>query len=174
MRCWQGRMKIETDPHRMFVEDLTGDTAEQGCTGGVGAGRTDHHRAHDVETRDGSGMSNGHGGTQLNCRTLQTPNIGRAMGEKPVILVVDDDGPILALMRNLLKEFGFQAVTAATGLEAIDVARQQQPALVLLDKNMPGMPGDQVIRTLRGEPGFDNLPILILTGERLTRADLAE
>ncbi len=96
------------------------------------------------------------------------------MGEKPVILVVDDDGPILALMRNLLKEFGFQAVTAATGLEAIDVARQQQPALVLLDKNMPGMPGDQVIRTLRGEPGFDNLPILILSGERLTRADLAE
>lgn len=96
------------------------------------------------------------------------------MGEKPVILVVDDDGPILALMRNLLKEFGFQAVTAATGLEAIDVARQQQPALVLLDKNMPGMPGDQVIRTLRGEPGFDNLPILILSGERLTRDDLAE
>jgi CheY-like chemotaxis protein len=96
------------------------------------------------------------------------------MGEKPVILVVDDDGPILVLMRNLLKEFGFQAVTAATGREAIDAARQQQPALVLLDRNMPGMMGDQVIRTLRGEPGLDKLPILILSGERLTRADLAE
>ena len=96
------------------------------------------------------------------------------MSEKPVILVVDDDGPILALMRNLLKEFGFQAVTAETGRQAIDAARQQRPALVLLDKNMPGMAGGEVIRNLRGEPGLDKLPILILSGERLSRSELAE
>jgi len=96
------------------------------------------------------------------------------MSEKPVILVVDDDGPILALMRNLLKEFGFHAVTAESGAEAIDAARQQRPALVLLDKNMPGMKGAEVIRTLRGEPGLDKLPILILSGERLSRSELAE
>ncbi len=95
------------------------------------------------------------------------------MSEKPVILVVDDDGPILALMRNLLKEFGFQAVTAETGRDALMAAREHRPALVLLDKNMPGMTGDEVIRNLRGEPGLDKLPILILSGERLTRADLA-
>ncbi len=96
------------------------------------------------------------------------------MSEKPVILVVDDDVPILALMRNLLKEFGFQAITAASGAQAIDAARQQRPALVLLDRNMPGMSGDEVIRTLRGEPGCGKLPILILSGERLTRSDLQE
>jgi CheY-like chemotaxis protein len=95
------------------------------------------------------------------------------MDEKPVILVVDDDGPILALMRSLLKEFGFQPVTAETGSQAIDAARQQRPALVLLDKNMPGMTGDQLIRKLREEPGFDKLPILILSGERLLPEDLA-
>ena len=95
------------------------------------------------------------------------------MSEKPVILVVDDDGPILALMRNLLKEFGFQAVTAETGRDALMAAREHRPALVLLDKNMPGMTGDEVIRNLRGEPGLDKLPILILSGERLSRADLA-
>jgi CheY-like chemotaxis protein len=95
------------------------------------------------------------------------------MSERPVILVVDDDGPILALMRNLLKEFGFQAVTAETGPQAIDVARERRPALVLLDKNMPGMASEEVIRNLREEPGFDKLPILILSGERLTRSELA-
>jgi len=95
------------------------------------------------------------------------------MSEKPVILVVDDDGPILVLMRNLLKEFGFQAVTAETGRDALMAAREHRPALVLLDKNMPGMTGDEVIRNLRGEPGLDKLPILILSGERLSRADLA-
>ncbi len=95
------------------------------------------------------------------------------MSEKPVILVVDDDGPILALMRSLLKEFGFQAVTAASGEQAISAARQQRPALVLLDKNMPGMAGDEVIRTLRGEPGFDKVPILLLSGERVSRDELS-
>src|SRR5712692_1250984 len=95
------------------------------------------------------------------------------MDAKPVILVVDDDAPILILMRTILKEFGFQAVTATTGAQAIDVAKEQRPALVLLDKNMPGMPGDEVIRTLRGEPGLDKLPILMLSGERISRAELA-
>jgi CheY-like chemotaxis protein len=94
------------------------------------------------------------------------------MAEKPTILVVDDDRPILALMRNLLKEFGYHAVTADTGTEAINAAREQPPALVLLDKNMPGMTGDEVISMLRGEPGLDKLPILILSGERLSRDDL--
>ena len=96
------------------------------------------------------------------------------MSEKPVILVVDDDGPILALMRNLLKEFGFQPLIADSGTKAIDAARQNRPSLVLLDKNMPGMTSDEVIRSLRSEPGCDKLPILILSGERLTRAELAE
>ena len=96
------------------------------------------------------------------------------MDEKPVILVVDDDGPILVPMRSLLKEFGFHAVTAESGPKAIDAARKRRPALVLLDKNMPGMAGDQVISKLRGELGMENLPILILSGERLTRAQLSE
>jgi DNA-binding response OmpR family regulator len=96
------------------------------------------------------------------------------MNEKPTILVVDDDGPILALMRNLLKEFGFNPVTAESGSQAIDAAREQRPALVLLDKNMPGMTGNEVIRALRNDLGLDKLPILILSGERLSRSELAE
>ncbi|HJT18645.1 MAG TPA: response regulator [Thermoanaerobaculia bacterium] len=95
------------------------------------------------------------------------------MDEKPVILVVDDDGPILALMRNLLKEFGFQAVTAESGSKALEAARNHRPALVLLDKNMPGMPGEEIIRTLRAEPGWETLPILILSGERMSHMQVA-
>ena len=94
------------------------------------------------------------------------------MSNKPTILVVDDDGPILALMRNLLKEFGFNPITAASGQEAIGQARQQPPALVLLDKHMPGMTGEEVIKALRAEPRFLRLPILILSGEPVSRAEL--
>lgn len=94
--------------------------------------------------------------------------------DKPIILVVDDDGPILALMRNLLKEFGFHPVTADDGAQAITTAQQQRPAVVLLDKNMPGMDGAEVIRALRGTPGLEHVPILMLSGERLTRSELED
>jgi len=92
------------------------------------------------------------------------------VSDKPTILVVDDDLPILTLMRTLLREFGYEAVTASTGEEALDHARKRPPALVLLDKHMPGMRGDEVVRTLRAE--FASLPILILSGDPITRAEL--
>jgi len=95
----------------------------------------------------------------------------RIVSEKPTILVVDDDLPILTLMRSLLREFGFDAVTAATGQDAIGQARKKAPAVVLLDKNMPGMAGDEVIRTLRAE--FGALPILILSGDPVSKSELA-
>jgi CheY-like chemotaxis protein len=96
------------------------------------------------------------------------------MSEKPVILVVDDDMPILILMQSLLREFGFEPVTAASGPDAIDIVRKQRPALVLLDKHMPGMSGDEVIRALRGDDGVAQIPILILSGEPVSKSDLAE
>src|SRR6185503_16366316 len=95
-----------------------------------------------------------------------------AMTSKPIILVVDDDLPILVLMRNLLREFGFEAVTAENGAEALREVRQSKPSVVLIDKNMPGMSGEDVIRALRAEPGLDGLPILILSGEPVSKSDL--
>ncbi len=96
------------------------------------------------------------------------------MPQKPVILVVDDDAPILLLMRSLLREFGFEPVTAASGEEALDAARREHPALVLLDLNMPGMSGDEVVRALRSEPAEGRLPILILSGAPVSAKELRE
>jgi CheY-like chemotaxis protein len=96
------------------------------------------------------------------------------MDKKPVILVVDDDLPIIILMRSLLREFGFQAVTATNGAEAIEKAQQAQPELILLDKNMPGMTCGEVIRGLREGNGGGRIPILILSGEPLEGAELRE
>ena len=96
------------------------------------------------------------------------------MANKPTILVVDDDAPIVTLMRSLLREFGFDPVTATSGAEAIEIARANPPALVLLDKNMPGMNGADVARALRADPAFERLPILILSGEPMSSTELAE
>lgn len=95
------------------------------------------------------------------------------MNEKPLILVVDDDAPILTLMRNVLREFGFDARVASTGEEALQAAREAKPDLVLLDKNMPGMSGSQVIDALRSEGGLANVPVLFLSGEPVDSEQIA-
>lgn len=89
------------------------------------------------------------------------------MVDRPVILVVDDDAPILLLMRSLLREFGFEPVAAASGEEAIAAARQRTPDLILLDRNMPGMSGDEVLRALRATDDLSTVPIFIVSGEPL-------
>ena len=87
------------------------------------------------------------------------------MPERPVILVVDDDAPILLLMRNLLREFGFDPVAAGSGPQALEEARKRTPDLILLDRNMPGMTGDEVLRELRAFDTLSDVPIFILSGE---------
>ena len=86
-------------------------------------------------------------------------------------MVVDDDGPILTLMKALLREFGFEAVVASSGAEALAAAREQPPDLVLIDIHMPGMSGAEVIRALR-EDGPATVPILILSGEPVPAAEI--
>ena len=93
------------------------------------------------------------------------------MSVKPVILVVDDDPPIILLMRSLLREFGFEPLTARDGSEAVASARTRRPDLVLLDKNMPGMSTAETCRALRAE--LDQVPILIVSGEPLSPDELA-
>jgi DNA-binding response OmpR family regulator len=94
------------------------------------------------------------------------------MSNRPVILVVDDDAPILLLMRNLLREYGFDAVTATTGKQALEEARKRTPDLVLLDRNMPGMSGDEVLGALRAEGALSSVPVLMLTGEPMEPDEL--
>src|SRR5262245_33053298 len=75
-------------------------------------------------------------------------------------------------MRKLLTEFGFEAVTAMSGAEALEAARAHPPALVLLDKNMPGMSGTEVAHALRANPATERVPILILSGEAMSKKEL--
>ena len=96
------------------------------------------------------------------------------MPQKPLILVVDDDVPILTLMRSLLREFGFETVTATSGQAGLEIAQRDAPALVLVDRHMPGMNGDDLVRALRALPSQGRLPILILSGDPVSSAQLAE
>lgn len=76
------------------------------------------------------------------------------------ILVVDDEANIRDLARLYLEKEGYQVQTADSGLAALDAARQEKPALMVLDLMLPEMDGWEVCRRIRAE---SNLPILMLT-----------
>lgn len=95
------------------------------------------------------------------------------MSAKPTILVVDDDGPILALMHNVLGIFGFDATAVASGEAALAAARRSRPSLILVDRHMPGMSGEQLIGELREDASLQGVPILVLSGEPVSAAEVA-
>jgi DNA-binding response OmpR family regulator len=83
------------------------------------------------------------------------------------ILVVDDDVKTVELVKLYLKRDGYKVLTAFDGLEALRMARELHPNLIVLDLMLPGMDGLQICRTLRDE---SDVPIIMLTA-RVTDQD---
>ena len=76
------------------------------------------------------------------------------------ILVVDDEKRLVDLVEQYLAQEGYRVVTANNGKEALEVARQSQPDLIVLDLMMPEMDGYEFMRVRRAE---NNTPIIMLT-----------
>lgn len=76
------------------------------------------------------------------------------------ILIVDDEERLVSLVRAYLEQEGFQVVTARDGREALFVARQAHPDLIVLDLMMPEMDGYEFLRVHRQE---ENTPVIMLT-----------
>jgi two-component system OmpR family response regulator len=83
----------------------------------------------------------------------------------PTILVVDDDPDIRQLVAELLRLSAYDAVTASSGVEAIDrlAGGAERPSLVLLDVQMPELDGWATLRTIRADPALDALPVVLCT-----------
>jgi CheY-like chemotaxis protein len=77
------------------------------------------------------------------------------------VLVVDDEPEVGAALRDLLLEIGYLVKNAARGAEALRLVDVFQPDVVLLDLQMPGMPGTEVLAQLRQR--HPRLPIIIVT-----------
>ncbi len=83
---------------------------------------------------------------------------------QPRVLLVDDDEVNLLLTSIALRERGFVITEAASGERALEVLRNWQPDVVVLDALMPGMDGFETCRELRRLATFASLPVLMLTG----------
>ena len=90
------------------------------------------------------------------------------------VLVVDDDAKTVELAKLYLNRDGYRVLTAYDGVEALRLARESHPDLIVLDLMLPGIDGLEVCRTLRAE---SDVPIIMLTArtteqDRLTGLDL--
>ena len=83
--------------------------------------------------------------------------------EQPYIIVADDDPDILEAITTILDSQPYKVATAQDGEQCLSLVRKRKPDLLILDLLMPKVDGFAVIRELRSEPRYADMPIMILT-----------
>ena len=84
--------------------------------------------------------------------------------DKKNILIVDDEPDILQVLSCGLAALGLSVTSINNGRDAIKLAIEKQPDLIILDVLMPGMDGGEVARELKNHPETKDIPVLFLTG----------
>jgi CheY-like chemotaxis protein len=87
--------------------------------------------------------------------------------QPPLILVVDDFEDAREMYAEYFAFCGFRTVEAATGQQALEVARTSRPDVILMDLSLPGMDGWEATRRLKADPGTRSIPVLAVTGHAL-------
>ena len=97
----------------------------------------------------------------------QWPHTAQRIMEK--VLIVDNDRASRDLVRAILKSVRCEIIEASHGQQGLDMLRQEQPDLVLLDLDMPGLDGLEVVKKIREDPTLVNLPVVAVTAFAMDR-----
>ena len=89
------------------------------------------------------------------------------------ILFAEDEPNLRLLVTSTLEDPRYELVTCSDGAEALKRARERRPDMLVLDWMMPGLTGIDVVRALRADPGFADVPVVLLTA-RSQDGDRAE
>lgn len=79
------------------------------------------------------------------------------------VLVVDDSRTVVHSLRSMLEQDGYSVIEAYDGMSAIELAKTQQPDLILMDVIMPGLNGFQATRKIRKDLSTHTIPIIIIS-----------
>jgi two-component system phosphate regulon response regulator PhoB len=99
------------------------------------------------------------------------------MNSRGLVLIVDDERDLRTLLDFNLRQAGWQTAEASTGAEALARARSLNPAVIVLDLNLPDVSGTDVCRVLKADPQTAGIPVLMLTargseGDRILGLEL--
>jgi two-component system cell cycle response regulator DivK len=87
---------------------------------------------------------------------------------KELILIVEDHALNRKLVRDVLQAKGYRTVETETAEEGLDLARQHQPALILMDIQLPGINGIEALDRLRADPLTRAIPVIAVTASAMT------
>jgi len=85
-----------------------------------------------------------------------------------LILIVEDDEKNRKLARDVLRVKGYQTVEACTAEEALRLAKETSPAVILMDLQLPGMDGITALARLRADPATRGIPVIAVTASAMT------
>jgi signal transduction histidine kinase/DNA-binding response OmpR family regulator len=88
------------------------------------------------------------------------------------ILIADDVPDNVSLLSRYLQQEGYAFITASNGVETLQKVRSEMPDLILLDVNMPGKDGFEVLQEVRADPITEHIPVIILTAARPEPIDI--
>ena len=80
-----------------------------------------------------------------------------------LILIVEDNPRNLKLIRDILQFRGYTTLEAETGEAGVTLARERQPALILMDVQLPGMDGRTATKALKADPSTRQIPVIAMT-----------
>jgi CheY-like chemotaxis protein len=92
---------------------------------------------------------------------------------RPLVLVVDDEAGILRLAIRAIKGIGLGVIWCEDGSQALDLARQYHPEIVLTDVVMPHADGREVCRQIKQEPELSRTKVIVMTGVHISARDVA-
>ena len=81
------------------------------------------------------------------------------------ILLVDDEADLLKITLLRLNKTGYEAFGAVDGREALDLARQKAPDLIVLDVFLPGINGDEVAKRFKADEKLKHIPIILISAD---------
>lgn len=83
----------------------------------------------------------------------------------PTILIVEDDSAMADTLAQMVISLGYQAIIVHSSRGALDAAIREQPDLILLDLNLPGINGFEVCRYLKRDPALSDTPVIFVSVE---------
>jgi CheY-like chemotaxis protein len=82
------------------------------------------------------------------------------------VLIIEDSATTRAVIKVYLMGHQLEFLEATNGMDGLQLARKERPAVIVLDLKMPGMDGFTFCRTARQDPRLKNTPIILLTGSK--------
>jgi CheY-like chemotaxis protein len=101
---------------------------------------------------------------RLNGGDEPTPTVSLNV-DRSKLLHIEDNASNVKLVERILAGRGVEVVVAMQGRLALELARQHQPALVLLDLHLPDMSGEEVLQRLREDPATSSIPVVIVSAD---------